>query len=64
MDLDDFEQENPFKYEENLPCGLDEELNMYVFKRYILTNLSVTKAYKEVYKIADINGTQYSVAFD
>lgn len=64
VDLDDFEQENPFKYEENLPCGLDEELNMYVFKRYTLTNLSVTKAYKEVYKIADINGTQYSVVFD
>ena len=64
VDLDDLETDKPFKYEENLPCGLDEELNMYILKRYVLTNMSVTKAYKEVYKITDINGKEYSIVFD
>lgn len=63
IDIDDFEQEHPYKYEEALPCGLDEELNMYILKRYVLTNLAVLQVHHDVYAITDIDGKAYHIIF-
>lgn len=63
VDVDDYEQENPFKYEEALPCGLDRELNQYVFQRYVLTNMAVTQALCVVYEIQDVNQKKYNITF-
>lgn len=64
VDIDDFDQEKPYKYEEALPCGLDSELNLYILKRYVLTNLAVLQVNSDVYAITDFDGKEYHIVFD
>ena len=47
VDLDDFEQDNPYKYEEALPVRLDLAFNMYEYERFVLTNLAVSEIQKK-----------------
>lgn len=61
VDLEDDMQENPYRYEEALPSGLDAELNMYVYERYVLTNLAVKKLHCEVYNVKDSTGNTYDI---
>lgn len=63
VDVDDYEQEQPYKYEEALPFGLDAEVNMYLYQRYVLTNLAVQHAYCDVFRVADVDGEEYRIAF-
>lgn len=64
VDIEDYEQEQPYRYEEALPCGLDETLNRYQYQRYVLTNLSVVKAEDAVYAVPDVDGGNYHIVFD
>lgn len=64
IDLEDYEQNNPYKYEEALPYGLDEELNAYQMKRYILTNMAVIQCSCEVYSISERDNKSYNIVFD
>lgn len=64
VDIDDYEQERPFRYEEELPYALDEELNMYVSRKYVLTNLSIESVECEVYHIRDIENKEFNIVFD
>lgn len=63
VDLDDDEQERPYRYEEMLPCGLEPELNQYMYERYVLTNLTVKKAECEVFTMTDVDDRQYYITF-
>lgn len=64
IDLDDYEQDRPYKYEEELPYALDEELNMYIHKKYLLTNMLIKKADCDIYKILDTDEREYQIVFD
>lgn len=64
VDIDDYEQERPFKYEEELPYALDAELNMYLHKKYVLTNLLIERAECDVYSVCDIDKKEYHIVFD
>lgn len=49
---ENYEYEEEFKYEENLPISLDEELNMYILKKFEYTNINVSKCSETlVYKV-------------
>ena len=63
VDLDDFEQDNPYKYEEALPVRLDLAFNMYEYERFVLTNLAVSEIQKKIYAVDDIDGRTYHIAF-
>lgn len=63
-DLDDDEEERPYKYEEALPYALDEELNMHVLQSYILSNLAVEQVHCEVYQLQDVDGKKYHIVFE
>ena len=63
VDLDDFEQDNPYKYEEALPVRLDLAFNMYEYERFLLTNLAVSEIQKKIYAVDDIDGRTYQIAF-
>lgn len=63
VDLDDFEQGNPYKYEEALPVQLDSAFNMYKYERFVLTNLAVSEIQKKIYAVDDIDGRTYQIAF-
>ncbi len=53
---EDYEYEEEFKYEESLPISLDEELNMYILKKFEYTNINVSKCSEVlVYKIDEKN---------
>lgn len=64
IDMDDYEQERPYKYEEALPYGLDEELNIYIHKKYVLTNLMVVQVKCDVFSVYDIDKKEYYIVFD
>lgn len=64
IDIEDWEQDNPFRYEEILPCALDSELNQYLFKKYVLTNMAVLETKCDVYTVNDIDGASYQIAFE
>lgn len=53
-EAEDFEYDNPdlqlFKYEENLPVGLDEATHMYYYKAFVYTNHPIKKYNDEVYE--------------
>ncbi len=53
VELDDFDQDNPYKYEEKLPFGLDKEMNQYILKKFILSNMEIISCSADVYKITD-----------
>lgn len=64
LDLDDYETENPYKYEEALPVTLDEELQMYQLKRYVLTNMQILESNCEIYEVQDpIKQEMYHIVF-
>lgn len=58
-DIEEFYEENfdvkVFKYEENLPIGLEEKTNMYFYETFVNTNLPIEKYDGEVYKINNRN---------
>lgn len=64
IDLDNYEQDRPYKYEEALPYALDAELNMYIHKKYVLTNMLVKRTESDVYKILDTDKKEYRIVFD
>lgn len=39
IDIEDWDTENPFKYEEFLPLSLDERTNSYQMEKFIYTNM-------------------------
>ena len=49
------EIENPYKYEEALPVGLDLELNQYVMKKFIYTNMELERVSEKVYYVDNKN---------
>lgn len=57
-DLDDEEQEDldaysEFKYEEALPCGMDEWTNQYVLRTFMYTDAFVKAEHAAVYRLQD-----------
>lgn len=62
-DLDDEEQDRPYKYEEALPYALDKELNMHILQSYVISNLAVEQAKCDVYEIQDIDEKKYHIVF-
>lgn len=45
-DIDEEDEDidiNPFKYEESLPLGLNEETNLYQFETFVFTNMIIKK---------------------
>ncbi len=64
IDIDDYEQTRPYRYEEELPYALDAELNMYIHKKYVLTNLMVERTECDIYKVRDIDEKEYNIVFD
>lgn len=55
VDREDWDVENPFKYEESLPLSLEEETNLYEMKSFVYTNMPVVELETDVYKIEDKN---------
>lgn len=51
IDMQDYDTENPFKYEESLPIGIDENLNLYDMNKFVYTNISLTDIKGDVYKV-------------
>lgn len=58
-DIEEFYEENfdvkVFKYEENLPIGLEAKTNMYYYETFVNTNLPIEKYDGEVFKINNRN---------
>lgn len=56
FDDDDDDYEEPFKYQEKLPCKLDKITNQYILETIIFTNMPVKLlSKKDVYKVRDMN---------
>lgn len=51
-DLDDLDGYTGFKYEEALPCGMDEWTNHYIMETYLYTDAAV-ETQAEVYQLED-----------
>lgn len=51
VDMEDWDTENPFKYEESLPLSLDESTNSYQMEKFIYTNMP----------LKELSGTAYCV---
>ncbi len=49
-DDDDNEEVPEFKYEEKLPVGIDDHLNLYEYETFCYTNMKVTLKEKEIFK--------------
>lgn len=54
-DFDSDEVVDVFKYEEKLPCGLDEKTGMYTYKTFIYTNMDAATKNQTVYKCENRN---------
>lgn len=53
-ELDVYDEDEWFKYEEMLPVGLDKELNMYIYEKMIFSDMKVLQCNTDnVYKIHD-----------
>lgn len=47
--------DNPFKYEEALPIGLNEHTNQYILEKFVFTNMTLTQTEGTVW---DVDGKQ------
>ena len=54
-EADDDVYEDTFKYEEQLPIGLNKETNMYILESFVYTNMRVSSNSINIYKIGDRN---------
>ena len=52
-EYEDEEEVPEFKYEENLPVGIDSHLNLYQYETFCFTNMKVTLKGKKIFKTED-----------